>query len=196
MRTEFSEATEVMLSKHTKLSASENQEALSIKFSRLLNKVMASLVLIFVAHLLGGNIMKKPPLIGTIYTFALFKTSDSFSKMKEKGNGCHVDKQHKHKRFLNQYLLYYLWKLQSFVVHKMFILLPLILLVYLKLPIFLNVYFVFKDVLSVWQSADAVCFDVDSTVCLDEGIDELADFCGAGQAVAEWTSRSYLVFFF
>lgn len=46
------------------------------------------------------------------------------------------------------------------------------------------------DVLSVWRSADAVCFDVDSTVCLDEGIDELADFCGAGQAVAEWTTRA------
>ncbi len=26
-------------------------------------------------------------------------------------------------------------------------------------------------------------------VCLDEGIDELAEFCGAGKAVAEWTSR-------
>ncbi|KAJ1696762.1 hypothetical protein LUZ63_005274 [Rhynchospora breviuscula] len=46
------------------------------------------------------------------------------------------------------------------------------------------------DVLRVWRSADAVCFDVDSTVCLDEGIDELADFCGAGQAVAEWTTRA------
>ncbi|KAF8684831.1 hypothetical protein HU200_044109 [Digitaria exilis] len=28
----------------------------------------------------------------------------------------------------------------------------------------------------------AICFDVDSTVILDEGIDELADFCGAGKA--------------
>ncbi|PSR89121.1 Phosphoserine phosphatase [Actinidia chinensis var. chinensis] len=36
----------------------------------------------------------------------------------------------------------------------------------------------------------AVCFDVDSTVCLDEGIDELAEFCGAGKAVAEWTARA------
>jgi phosphoserine phosphatase len=26
-------------------------------------------------------------------------------------------------------------------------------------------------------------------VCLDEGIDELAEFCGAGKAVAEWTAR-------
>nr|CAB3492078.1 unnamed protein product [Digitaria exilis] len=38
-------------------------------------------------------------------------------------------------------------------------------------------------------NADAVCFDVDSTVILDEGIDELADFCGAGKAVAEWTAE-------
>lgn len=36
---------------------------------------------------------------------------------------------------------------------------------------------------------EAVCFDVDSTVCVDEGIDELAEFCGAGKAVAEWTAR-------
>ncbi|XP_051116676.1 phosphoserine phosphatase, chloroplastic [Andrographis paniculata] len=47
-----------------------------------------------------------------------------------------------------------------------------------------------KDVLDVWSSSDAVCFDVDSTVCVDEGIDELAEFCGAGQAVADWTARA------
>ncbi|PIA63195.1 hypothetical protein AQUCO_00200898v1 [Aquilegia coerulea] len=47
-----------------------------------------------------------------------------------------------------------------------------------------------KDVLEIWRNADAVCFDVDSTVCLDEGIDELAEFCGAGKAVAEWTVRA------
>ncbi|KAL6533217.1 hypothetical protein OROMI_027329 [Orobanche minor] len=47
-----------------------------------------------------------------------------------------------------------------------------------------------KEVLDVWRNADAVCFDVDSTVCLDEGIDELAEFCGAGDAVAEWTARA------
>ncbi len=28
------------------------------------------------------------------------------------------------------------------------------------------------------ENADAVCFDVDSTVCVDEGIDELSEFCG------------------
>ncbi|KAF8378583.1 hypothetical protein HHK36_029929 [Tetracentron sinense] len=47
-----------------------------------------------------------------------------------------------------------------------------------------------KEVLEIWRNVDAVCFDVDSTVCLDEGIDELAEFCGAGKAVAEWTARA------
>jgi phosphoserine phosphatase len=35
-----------------------------------------------------------------------------------------------------------------------------------------------------------VCFDVDSTVCTDEGIDELAAFCGAGEAVAALTASA------
>lgn len=43
------------------------------------------------------------------------------------------------------------------------------------------------------RNADAVCFDVDSTVdstvILDEGIDEDTNFCGAGKAVAEWTAK-------
>ena len=43
--------------------------------------------------------------------------------------------------------------------------------------------------MELWKNGDAVCFDVDSTVCIDEGIDELAEFCGAGKAVAEWTAR-------
>ncbi|XP_027184124.1 phosphoserine phosphatase, chloroplastic-like [Coffea eugenioides] len=46
-----------------------------------------------------------------------------------------------------------------------------------------------KEILEVWCNADVVCFDVDSTVCLDEGIDEHAEFCGAGKAVVEWTTR-------
>eukprot|EP00270_Netrium_digitus_P006030 TRINITY_DN1816_c0_g1_i2.p1 TRINITY_DN1816_c0_g1~~TRINITY_DN1816_c0_g1_i2.p1 ORF type:complete len:296 (+),score=62.15 TRINITY_DN1816_c0_g1_i2:33-890(+) len=46
------------------------------------------------------------------------------------------------------------------------------------------------EVLTLWKAADAVCFDVDSTVCTDEGIDELAAFCGAGEAVASWTARA------
>ncbi|KAF4356980.1 hypothetical protein F8388_015956 [Cannabis sativa] len=48
----------------------------------------------------------------------------------------------------------------------------------------------FFRVLKLWRNANAVCFDVDSTVCVDEGIDELAEFCGAGKAVAEWTARA------
>ncbi|KAH9314687.1 hypothetical protein KI387_023314, partial [Taxus chinensis] len=47
-----------------------------------------------------------------------------------------------------------------------------------------------QEVLKIWRNADAVCFDVDSTVCIDEGIDELAEFCGAGEAVEAWTSRA------
>ena len=39
-------------------------------------------------------------------------------------------------------------------------------------------------------SADAVCFDVDSTVINEEGIDVLADHCGAGSAVAELTASA------
>ena len=35
-----------------------------------------------------------------------------------------------------------------------------------------------------------MCFDVDSTVCTDEGIDELAAFCGAGEAVAALTAKA------
>jgi hypothetical protein len=37
-----------------------------------------------------------------------------------------------------------------------------------------------------WRTAQAVCFDVDSTVTVGEGIDELADFCGVGEVVAQW----------
>jgi hypothetical protein len=39
----------------------------------------------------------------------------------------------------------------------------------------------------IWRSADAVCFDVDSTVCQDEAIDELAKFVGKGEEVARCT---------
>ena len=38
----------------------------------------------------------------------------------------------------------------------------------------------------VLRKADAVCFDVDSTVLQDEGIDQLAAFCGRGKEVSEW----------
>ncbi|KAL3617851.1 hypothetical protein CASFOL_038172 [Castilleja foliolosa] len=45
------------------------------------------------------------------------------------------------------------------------------------------------DDVYLWRNANVVCFDLDSKVCLDEGIDELAECCGAGEAVAEWTAR-------
>lgn len=36
----------------------------------------------------------------------------------------------------------------------------------------------------------AVCFDVDSTFCTDESIDEIASFLGVGEKVAEMTARA------
>ncbi len=41
----------------------------------------------------------------------------------------------------------------------------------------------------VFRRADAVCFDVDSTVIREEGIDELAHFCGVGDAVSEMSVK-------
>ncbi|KAK9737282.1 hypothetical protein QE152_g10833 [Popillia japonica] len=43
---------------------------------------------------------------------------------------------------------------------------------------------------TVWNYADAVCFDVDSTVIKEEGIDELAKFCNKGNEVAELTKKA------
>jgi len=45
-------------------------------------------------------------------------------------------------------------------------------------------------VLTTWRSAQAVCFDVDSTLCEDESIDELAAFLGKGEAVAALTAAA------
>uniref|UniRef100_A0A1A7XND2 Phosphoserine phosphatase n=1 Tax=Iconisemion striatum TaxID=60296 RepID=A0A1A7XND2_9TELE len=42
----------------------------------------------------------------------------------------------------------------------------------------------------MFRRADAVCFDVDSTVIKEEGIDELAKFCGVGDAVREMTRKA------
>ena len=39
-------------------------------------------------------------------------------------------------------------------------------------------------------NADAVCFDVDSTVINVEGIDELAAYLGCGEAVAQLTANA------
>ena len=44
-------------------------------------------------------------------------------------------------------------------------------------------------VLDTWRSAKAVCFDVDSTLCTDESIDEIAAFLGVGEEVAALTSQ-------
>uniref|UniRef100_A0ABD2WYD2 Phosphoserine phosphatase n=1 Tax=Trichogramma kaykai TaxID=54128 RepID=A0ABD2WYD2_9HYME len=46
------------------------------------------------------------------------------------------------------------------------------------------------EVKMVWRLADAVCFDVDSTVITEEGIDELAKFCGKGDQVALLTKQA------
>ena len=43
----------------------------------------------------------------------------------------------------------------------------------------------------LWSKGpSAVCFDVDSTVVSEEGIDVLADHCGAGAEVASWTAKA------
>eukprot|EP00210_Caulerpa_lentillifera_P009271 g8836.t1 len=44
--------------------------------------------------------------------------------------------------------------------------------------------------LSIWKTAQAVCFDVDSTLCQEESIDELADFLGVGTKVAQLTHQA------
>jgi len=45
-------------------------------------------------------------------------------------------------------------------------------------------------VLAAWRTAQAVCFDIDSTLCEDESIDELAAFLGKGEAVAALTAAA------
>lgn len=37
----------------------------------------------------------------------------------------------------------------------------------------------------ILKRADAVCFDVDSTLIREEGIDRLAEACGVGEQVGE-----------
>jgi len=44
--------------------------------------------------------------------------------------------------------------------------------------------------LEALANADAVCFDVDSTVIMEEGIDVLADYLGKGEEVAAWTKKA------
>ncbi|EHH52116.1 Phosphoserine phosphatase [Macaca fascicularis] len=42
-----------------------------------------------------------------------------------------------------------------------------------------------SELRKLFYSADAVCFDVDSTVIREEGISELAKICGVEDAVSE-----------
>lgn len=44
-----------------------------------------------------------------------------------------------------------------------------------------------QEARALWKIADCVCFDIDSTVCQDEGIDELAKFCGKYDEVSKLT---------
>jgi phosphoserine phosphatase len=44
--------------------------------------------------------------------------------------------------------------------------------------------------MQVWREADAVCFDVDSTVIQDEGLDQIAEHCGVGDKVKEMTNNA------
>jgi hypothetical protein len=53
-----------------------------------------------------------------------------------------------------------------------------------------------EAVRTIWQQADAVCFDVDSTVCKDEGLDELAEYCGVGEQVRAWYEDSTFFIFY
>lgn len=46
------------------------------------------------------------------------------------------------------------------------------------------------SVKAIIQNCNAVCFDVDSTLIQDEGIDVLAAFKGAGEAVSAWTQKA------
>ncbi|XP_039316283.1 phosphoserine phosphatase isoform X2 [Saimiri boliviensis] len=47
-----------------------------------------------------------------------------------------------------------------------------------------------SELRKLFSSADAVCFDVDSTVIREEGIDELARICGVENQVSEMTRRA------
>ena len=46
-----------------------------------------------------------------------------------------------------------------------------------------------EEIIRILRTCQAVCFDVDSTVIPEEGIDELAAFKGVGDAVADLTRK-------
>lgn len=47
-----------------------------------------------------------------------------------------------------------------------------------------------QEAAQVVKNAQVVCFDVDSTVIREEGIDELARYCGKGEEVARLTKEA------
>eukprot|EP00050_Salpingoeca_kvevrii_P012478 m.22879 g.22879 ORF g.22879 m.22879 type:complete len:225 (-) comp4038_c0_seq1:50-724(-) len=47
-----------------------------------------------------------------------------------------------------------------------------------------------EEWISTWRNVTSVCFDVDSTVCTDEAIDKLAEFCGVKDEVVAWTKKA------
>lgn len=47
-----------------------------------------------------------------------------------------------------------------------------------------------ERVLKIWRSAQAVCFDIDCTVAVNDQLDLLADFMGVGEAVAAITNSA------
>ena len=53
-----------------------------------------------------------------------------------------------------------------------------------------------EDLKKIIKTAKVVCFDVDSTVIQEEGIDELAAYQGKGKEVAELTAKLFCNFFF
>ncbi|CAL4114081.1 unnamed protein product, partial [Meganyctiphanes norvegica] len=43
---------------------------------------------------------------------------------------------------------------------------------------------------TVWRNADCVCFDIDSTVIEDEGLDQLGKFCGKAEEIRKMTEAA------
>ncbi|XP_023233938.1 phosphoserine phosphatase-like isoform X2 [Centruroides sculpturatus] len=81
------------------------------------------------------------------------------------------------------------WKLSITPIHECHTSVTqyLLKLLYLSIPIEI---YEKERTKKLWREADAVCFDVDSTVCKDEAIDELAKFAGKEKEVAEKTQKA------
>jgi hypothetical protein len=47
----------------------------------------------------------------------------------------------------------------------------------------------FVEVVVLWDNVHVVCFDVDNRVYEGKNINELARFCGVGEAIVAWTTR-------